>query len=104
MLEIFAQLIYEYKKGVRDLILYTCSCDLFLQIEDLLKKNKIHYLIQNIGNGKINIFFGAVECIEILKNFSTGNLSKLTKEEDFILGIMLGYSRKEQYNRLLSKV
>lgn len=102
-MEIFNQFVYEYRKGIRDLILYTCNIEKLDKVEHLLKLQEIDYLIYFIGNEKINIFFGNSDCLEILKNFSLENLSELTDEEDFMLGIMLGYSRKEQYGRYLDK-
>lgn len=102
MLEIFNQLIYEYQKGMRDMVLYTCSSKFRNEIETLLKKHGLVYKIYALSDEKINVFFGAEPCIKILENFSSENLSKITKEEDFILGIMLGYSRETQYERLLS--
>lgn len=103
-MELFKNLIYEYKKGMRDLSLYTCETKDTNDYITLLQQLKIAYTRINLENNKTNIFFGAPNCIEILKHFSSENLDKLTPQEDFILGIMLGYSRNEQYNRILSKI
>ncbi len=103
MTEIFNQLIYEYQKGMRDLVLYTCGSEYMQALESLFKKHKISYKIRTLDCGKkMNVFFGNPDCLEILEGFSSEDLSELTKEEDFIFGIMLGYSRKEQYRRYLS--
>ncbi len=53
---------------------------------------------------KINIFFGNPDCVEIVKMFETESLNELTPEQDFILGIMLGYSREQQYTRYLKQI
>ncbi len=103
-MELFKNLIYEYKKGMRDLSLYTCEAKDIKDYINLLKQLKIAYTTIDLGDNKTNIFFGAPNCIEILKRFSSKNLDKLSPQEDFILGIMLGYSRNEQYNRILSKI
>lgn len=101
-MELFTNLIYECKKGMRDLALYTCLKKDAEKYIDILKRVGIKYLIVNIGKGKVNIFFGKPECLEILAKFSNTDLNKISSKEDFILGIMLGYSREEQYSRLLS--
>ncbi len=103
-MELFKHLIYEYKKGVRDLALYTCETDEKQTLTEVLQKMKIQYHIVNLENDKINLYFGSNPCLKILRGFSSRNLDKLTPYEDFLLGIMLGYSRNEQYNRLLDKI
>ena len=103
-MELFKHLVYEYKKGSRDLALYTCENHEKETLTEILQKMKIQYHITNLNGNKINLFFGSNPCLKILRGFSNKNLDKLTPYEDFILGIMLGYSRNEQYNRLLGKV
>lgn len=103
-MELFRHLIYEYKKGGRDLALYTCDKSQHQILTEALQKMKIQYHINNLEGGKINIFFGSNPCLKIIRGFSSKSLDKLTPYEDFILGIMLGYSRNEQYNRLLAKI
>lgn len=102
-MQVFYQLVYEYQKELRDLCLWTCSGDLREKIEKSLKSQKISYLICEINNNKINVFFGMPECIKIIKHFSCEELNKLSVEEDFILGIMLGYGRGQQYQRFLDR-
>lgn len=102
-MEVFYHLIYEYQKGLRDLCLFTCPDNLFGKIKKTLEHQKIDCLILSLPNQKLNIFFGMKNCIDIIKNFSSEKLNLLSPEEDFILGIMLGYSRQKQYSRLLSK-
>lgn len=102
-MELFSNLIYEYKKGMRDLAMYTCKKeDYYLYVEHL-HKNKIEFVMNDIGNNKVNLFFGNPDCLKILNQFSSDKLDELNANEDFILGIMLGYSRNEQYERLLKK-
>ena len=95
------QLVYELQKGVRDLALFTCNVTEIDKIENELTKNKITYLTHHLKEEKVNIFLGQKVCLDILKMFKTLNLSALSPEEDFILGIMLGYSRKLEYLRYL---
>ena len=100
---VFYQLVYEYQKELRDLCLLTCSSNLESKIRRTLDNQDITYLIYPIENNKINVFFGLSSCLEILKNFSTKALNKLSTEEDFILGIMLGYGSHQQYQRYLAR-
>src|SRR5574344_1441754 len=101
-MEVFFQLIYEYQHEMRDLCLFTISCQLEDKIKNLLKKHKIDFKITHI-NDKINVFFGNADCLKIFSEFSSENLDNITTEEDFILGIMLGYGKKQQYKRFLNK-
>lgn len=102
-MQVFHQLVYEYQKELRDLCLHTCSVDFENKIRKSLEKQEISYLICPIENNKINVFFGKSACLQIIKQFPCKELNKLTAEEDFILGIMLGYGRNQQYNRLLNR-
>lgn len=102
-MELFSNLVYEYKKGVRDLVLFTCTKSQAVEYIKYLTKLRIKYLVVTVGGGKTNLFFGNNKCLQILKAFSSLNLDEISAQEDFILGIMLGYSRAEQYSRLLTK-
>ncbi len=97
-LRVFTHHIYEYKKGIRNLILTTEKSKYKNIIEDRLKKENIPYKIDEIGNNKINVYFGAEECINVVKTFNS-KLYDLTAEQDFMLGIMLGYDRVKQCTR-----
>jgi len=50
------------------------------------------------------VFFGNRVCIEVLKRFGKRSLADFTAEEDFVLGIMLGYDRLKQCERYLRVV
>ena len=102
-MQVFYHLIYEYQKGLRDLCLWTCPDGLCEKIEKALESQEIDYLILPIEGDKINIFFGMPACLEIVKQFSCRELNKITNEEDFILGMMLGYARPQQYKRYLNR-
>ncbi len=99
-LRVFNHHIYEYKKGLRNLILTTEKAKYRDVIEEKLQHNGISYIIHDIKGDKINVYFGADPCIEVVKTFSP-KLNKLTPEQDFILGIMLGYDRVKQCERYL---
>lgn len=102
-MSIFDHHIYEYEKGLRNLILYTENVNEKDTIEKKLRVRNISYYIQPVNNTKINIFFGDSVCIEVVKQLKIKSLSGLTKEQDFILGIMLGYDRLKQCNRYLKR-
>ena len=100
-MQVFHHLVYEYQKGLRDLCLFTCPSMLLEKIERSLGMQKIDYLVQAVGEDKINVFFGMTQCLQIIRQFSSENLSQLTPEEDFILGMMFGYAKFQQYQRYM---
>lgn len=102
-MELFSNLIYEYKKGMRDMAMYSCQKDDCLMYTKHLVNNDVEFISIDAGGNKINLFFGNPDCLELFKQFSSEKLNELTDYEDFILGIMLGYSRDEQYKRLLGR-
>jgi hypothetical protein len=102
-MDVFNHHIYEYKRGLRNLILHTTNIIDQKRVEERLKKEKITYLISKVNTSKINVFFGTKYCIEILKSFPTLSLDKISNEQDFILGIMLGYDRIKQCMRYLER-
>lgn len=102
-MQVFRHLVYEYQKGLRDLCLHTCSEEFEDKIKRALGNQNISYWIKRLDNGKINIFFGMPACLQIIKQFSCEDLNRLTLEEDFILGMMLGYAKQQQYERFLAR-
>lgn len=105
-LKVFSHHIYEYKKGLRNLVLTTEKSMHQQTIENRLKKENIDYVVQNVDESKINVYFGAKECVDVVKTFVQKTLSALTPEQDFILGIMLGYDKIQEcvrYLKLLGK-
>lgn len=95
--------IYEYKKGVRNLILYTLNEQYVPLACERLERQRIPYLIQRAGRSNINIYFGQPECLETIRSFVSRPLNRLTPEEDFILGALLGYNICEQCKRFCTK-
>ena len=102
-LKVFSNHIYEFKKGVRQMVLYTVN----RKYEDIavkrLTRQHIKYVIQTVDDEHINLFFGREECIEAIRMMVTKPLNKLTPEEDFILGAMLGYDICAQCKRYCSR-
>ncbi len=102
-MKVLSHHIYEYKKGLRNLVLHTMSSSYRHVAEKELKRNGIDYIVNEVNERKINIFFGSKACVEVVKEFGKRSLTDLTPEEDFILGIMLGYDRLRQCDRFLSR-
>ena len=95
--------VYEYRKGVRGLVLDTLNTREQDKVKEILDRKGISYFIQPVGSNKINVFFGKEECVRIVKSFGNKPLSQFTNEEDFILGIMLGYDLDRQYSRYIQR-
>jgi len=101
-LRVFNHHIYEYKKGIRSLILTTEKAKHRQAIEEKLQKNEIPYLIHEHKNKElINVFFGDEPCINVIRTFNP-RLNKLNAEQDFILGVLLGYDKVAQCNRYMN--
>ena len=76
--------IYEFKKGVRNMILFTFNQRYKDYAEKRLQSNGISYIIQPVGNDRLNLFFGKRECLDAIRMMVTRPLNQLTPEEDFI--------------------
>ena len=100
-MRVFNHHVYEYRKGLRQLILHTTGSAYYFEIKNRLEKQGISYQIYFLNNKAMNVFFGDKDCIEIIKRFRKEKLVDYTPEEDFILGTMLGYCRKQQCERYL---
>lgn len=102
-LQILVHHIYEYRKGVRNMVLHTmCSHDC-KEAEQILSKRGICYIVKTVNAQKVNVFFGNPDCVEVIQSFGNISLSDYTAEQDFILGIMLGYNSDLQCKRYLRK-
>jgi len=101
--KIFYHHIYEFKKGLRNLILHTTEAKNRKYIEKRLNDENIPYIIYNVNQDKINVFFGNEGCINVIKQIDKNDLRDYTDEEDFMLGIMLGYDRVQQCQRYLKR-
>ena len=102
-LKVFLNHVYEFKKGVRQMVLYTTN----KRYEDFavrrLRNQRIRFVIQPVDDERINLFFGKAECIEAIRLMVTRPLNMLTPEEDFMLGAMLGYDIQIQCERFCNR-
>lgn len=95
--------LYEYKRGVRRMVLHTASLNDRDFIEKKLTKEGIAYHIVPLSKRKINVFFGEASCIQVVRYIDKPRLCDYTPEEDFLLGTMLGYDLLRQCDRYLDK-
>ncbi|EHH00748.1 DUF2023 family protein [Paraprevotella clara] len=102
-MRVFANHIYEYKKGVRRMILFTVNDRYVGEAVKRLKAEDIDFELQEVGNGRTNVFFGRSECIEVVRRMITRPLQQLSPEEDFILGALLGYDICMQCERFCKR-
>lgn len=91
--------IYEYQKGVRQMVLYTFNRRYLEFAEQRLQRQQIQYVVQPAGRGTVNLFFGSSECMDAIRLMVTRPLNELSPEEDFILGALLGYDIRRQCER-----
>ena len=59
--------IYEYNKGLRNLVLYTMSSADKARVKELLDARGISYCFSNVTTERVNLFFGDEVCIKIIK-------------------------------------
>lgn len=98
-MKVLSNHIYEIKKGVRKMVLYTIPIKFAESTYRKLRSQQLDYFVQPVGNSKVNIFFGRRECVETTRQMITCPLHQLSPEEDFILGMMLGYDVCAQCER-----
>ncbi len=103
-LQVFNHHIYEFEKGLRSLILTTEKESNRAIIEDRLNRKGISYLIQNVSEQKINVFFGNEDSVEVIRSFNQPKLNEYTPEQDFILGTLLGYDKVQECQRYLKLI
>lgn len=100
-MRVFNHHIYEFQKGIRSLILTTEKSKYMDYMKKRLESENIDYVMKEHKNKKlVNVYFGKKPCVDVVKTFGN-DLSKLSPEQDFILGTMLGYDRVDQCKRYL---
>ncbi len=100
-MKVLSHHIYEYKKGLRKLILHTLPAQFRIMAEGRLRMSGIDFITRQVSPTKINIFFGSPECIKVIEHFGDKPFNEFSPEEDFILGTLLGYDKIQQCNRYL---
>lgn len=98
-MKLFVHNIYELQKGIRSMALCTINREDEEFALQRLQKTGITYVVYDINDKHVNLFFGKKECIEVVRAICNRPLNQLSPEEDFILGIMLGYDVCQQCTR-----
>lgn len=98
-LKLFLHQIYEFRKGVRNLVLCTTTPACAEVLSGRLERLGIGYVVQPVDDGKVNLYFGHALCLDVVRTFCHKPLRNLTAEEDFMLGAMLGYDIRQQCAR-----
>ena len=101
--KVLANHIYEFKKGVRNLVLYTLDVKYADMACQRLESQEIAYLKQEVNGQNVNLYFGEPACLNVIKSFINRPLNQLTPEEDFILGALLGYDICKQCTRFCER-
>jgi len=102
-LKVLMNHIYEFRKGVRQMVLFTCHKRYEAFARQHLEHMGISYLVQPAGRQNLNLYFGRPECIDAIRLIVNRPLNELTPEEDFILGAVLGYDICAQCQRFCKR-
>ncbi len=102
-LQVFLNYVYEYKKGVRNMVLCTLSRQYLAAAVARLDSQGICHFEQSAGERNVNLYFGKPECIAAVRQFIVRPLNQLSPEEDFILGALLGYDICLQCERFCTR-
>lgn len=95
--------IYEYKKGIRNLVLFTLNAKYESMACERLKNQNIDYVVQRVEDRNVNIYFGESCCLDVIRTFISRPVNQLSPEEDFMLGALLGYDICKQCTRFCKK-
>lgn len=85
-MKLYLHQIYELKKGVRNLVLCTMTDECAELLIERLESQHIDYVKQSAGSGKVNLYFGKHQCLDVVRHFISKPIHQLTPEEDFMLG------------------
>jgi len=103
LIKVLMNHIYEFQKGVRQMVLFTCPKEYEACAVRRLSHRHIDYVLQPAGRNNLNLYFGRKECLDAIRLIVTRPLNELTPEEDFILGMMLGYDLCAQCQRFCKR-
>ena len=95
--------IYEFQKGVRRLVLCTICPTCARLMAERLQARRIDYLVQPVTADKVNLCFGDRAWLDAVRMFVHKPLNELSAEEDFMLGVMLGYDLPMQCERYCTR-
>ncbi|MDR3258565.1 MAG: DUF2023 family protein [Fusobacteriaceae bacterium] len=101
-LGVFFHMLYELNKGLRNLSLFTAPKKNINAIIEQLTKCNYEFIVEELKSDYANIFFGSRESVAVIRAFNKKSLKDFSPEEDFILGVLLGYNKEQQCKRFLS--
>ena len=81
-MKLFLHQIYEFRKGVRNLVLCTMCRTCASLLAERLERQGIGYLIQEVAGSKVNLYFGNRRCLDAVATFIHKPLNRLSPEED----------------------
>ncbi len=103
VLRFLAHHLYEYRKGVRRMFMMTMTPPEAQAVRQRLEREGVEYHVHEVNDAKVNVLFGHVAWIETARSIVTKPLARLTPEEDFMLGTLLGYDPEQQCRRFLAQ-
>lgn len=103
-MKLFMHQIYEYRKGVRYLVLCTMHPKCAAVFCERLQSQQIAFIEQAVTENKVNIYFGSDACLDVVRTFVHKPLHALSPAEDFMLGAMLGYEIRQQCERFCKRL
>lgn len=68
--------IYEYQKGVRQMVLFTCPKRYEEVATQRLQSQHIEYVLQPAGKNNLNLYFGRKECLDAIRLIVTRPLNE----------------------------
>lgn len=96
--------LYELDKGVRQLFMLTVSWADLPGVVARLSADRVDHYVHRLNDSRVNLFFGRAALVETVRRFVDKPLCELTPEEDFMLGVLLGYDREQQCRRYLERM
>lgn len=103
-LKIFHHHLYELAKGLRPLAMMTLTrAEAEPVVAQLVGSGAAHH-VQELCRSKVNVVFGRPAAVAVARGLLARRLCELTAEQDFMLGILLGYDREQQCLRYLARV
>ena len=66
-LKVLMNHIYEFRKGVRQMVLFTCHKRYEAFARQRLEHMGIPYLVQPAGKQNLNLYFGRSECLDAIR-------------------------------------
>ena len=102
-LKIFHHHLYELAKGLRPLAMMTLSTEEAGAIVTELVGAATPHHVQRACRDKVNVVFGRPAAVATAQRLLERRLCDLTDEQDFMLGILLGYDREQQCLRYLAR-